>query len=316
MSRKDGPPAEMRRPFNRFRADPLALDDDSANRLLAGRLDPADAPPGYAEAAAVMAAATAPARPEELDGVELSLDAFRAALATPPSSPRRPHMLVKLLTVKAAAAAFTGALVIGGVAAAATGTLPEPAQRMAHQLVSAAPAPAGEDHPQAGGDAAKGPDATGAAKAGLCTAYMAGKGGTNGGRNGSVAFQALEQAAGGADKVADYCKDVTEHSGQAMGKGQAAASSGRGQSSSRSAAGSPDLSTIDKAGLCKVYLQRHGSPAQGEAASFQALEQAAGGADKVADYCRDVTGSQAQSGGAADDHGEPAGTVGHGGGQG
>jgi hypothetical protein len=308
MSRDDGLFAEMRRLFNRLRADPLALDDDSADRLLAGRLDPADAPPGYAEAAAVMAAATAPATHDELDGVELSLNAFRAAQTAPPSSPRRPHMLVKLLTVKAVAAAFTGVLVVGGVAAAATGTLPEAAQRMAHRVVSAAPAPAGEDHAQGPGDAAKGPDVTGAAEAGLCNAYMAGKGGANGGRSDSVAFQALVRAAGGADKVADYCKDVTTAHGQ--GQGQASADSGQGQPASpNTAASAPDLSTIDKAGLCKAYLQHPTAPTQGEAASFEALEQAAGGADKVADYCKQLTASQDQQSGIADDHSQqPAGT--------
>ncbi len=316
MSEDDGLSAEMRRPFDRFRADPLALDDDSADRLLAGRLDPADAPPGYAVAAAVMAAATAPARPDELDGVEPSLNAFRAALVVPPTSPRRAHMLVKLLTVKAAAAVFTGALVIGGVAAAATGTLPDAAQRLAHSMVSAAPAPAGDDHAQGSADSAKGPDVTGAAEAGLCNAYMAGKGGSNGGRNDSVAFKALEQAAGGADKVADYCKDVTSRS--AEGKGEASSSTGQGQSASHSAGG-PDLSTIDKAGLCKAWAQRHGLQAQGDAAAFQTLEQAAGGADKVADFCKDVTTTQGQqSGGTAGDHTQsvPPASSDHSGGQG
>jgi hypothetical protein len=141
MSADSGLPAEMRRLLSWLRDDPLVLDDDSADRLLAGRLDPADAPPGYAETAAVMAAVTAPARPDELAGMQASLDAFRAALHAPPLSPRRQPMLVRLLTVKALAAAFTGALLIGGVAAAATGSLPEAAQRMAHRIAGAAPAP-------------------------------------------------------------------------------------------------------------------------------------------------------------------------------
>jgi hypothetical protein len=316
MSEDDGLSAEMRRPFDRFRADPLALDDDSADRLLAGRLDPADAPPGYAEAAAVMAAATAPSRPDELDGVESSLNAFRAVLVLPPSSPRRPHMLVRFLTVKTAVAVFTGALLIGGVAAAATGTLPDAAQRLAHSLVSAAPAPAGDDQAQSAADSAKGPEVGGAAKAGLCTAYMAGKGGANGGRDSSVAFKALEQAAGGADKVAGYCSDVASHS--ARGQGEASSSTGQDQSGSRGATG-PDLSTIDKAGLCKAWAQRHGTQAQGDAAAFQTLEQAAGGADKIADYCKDVTTTQSQqSGGTADDHTQsvPPASSDHSGGQG
>jgi hypothetical protein len=35
--------------------DPLALDQGTADRLLAGTLDPADAPPAYAEVARVLA---------------------------------------------------------------------------------------------------------------------------------------------------------------------------------------------------------------------------------------------------------------------
>jgi hypothetical protein len=245
MSAGDGLEAEMRRLRNRLRDDPLVLDDDSADRLLAGRMDPADAPPGYAEAAAVMAAATAPARLDELGGAESALDAFRAALAGPPSPPRRPHMLVKLLTVKAAAAVFTGALLIGGVAAAATGSLPDVAQRIAHSVVDAAPDAGtngqdigeaaregagsqgqgkGSAAGQAGSHDTTGPDLTKIDKTGLCTAYMAGKGGTNGSKYDAAAFQALERAAGGADKVADFCKDVT--TATAGGQGQGAEQSG------------------------------------------------------------------------------------------
>jgi hypothetical protein len=245
MSAGSGLPAEMRRLLSWLRDDPLALDDDSADRLLAGRLDPADAPPGYAETAAVMAAATAPARPDELAGMQALLDAFRAALDAPPQSPRRQRMLVRLLTVKALAAAFTGALLIGGVAAAATGSLPDAAQRMAHRIAGAAPAPAGdaEDHGrgdagsaatasthgqgqasgagQASHDGTTGPDLSKIDKTGLCTAYLAGQGGTKGGKYDAAAFEALERAAGGADKVAAFCADVVKsQAGSGQGQGQ------------------------------------------------------------------------------------------------
>ncbi len=260
MSLYDGLEAEMRRLLNRLRDDPLVLDDDSADRLLAGRMDPADAPPGYAEAAAVMAAAAAPARPDELDGAESALDAFRDALAGRPFPPRRPHMLVKLLTVKAVAAVFTGALLVGGVAAAATGSLPDAAQRIAHSVVDAAPDPGDKARGQDIADAAKasqadsqgqstengqagsgatGPDLTKIDKTGLCTAYMAGQGATQGGKYDAAAFQALERAAGGADKVADFCKDVTAQSAgsqgqadQSQGAGDAGAGAGTGAGAS------------------------------------------------------------------------------------
>ncbi len=231
MSGGDGMPAEMRRLLHKLGADPLALDDDSADRLLAGRLDPADAPPGYAEVAAVMAAATAPGSPHELAGATSVLEAFRAADPRPVPS-RRAHMLVKLLTAKAAAAAVSAVLLAGGVAAAATGSLPDPAQRMAHRMVGAAPAPAADpsaSEAHGSASAAKGPDATGPAMRGLCTAFLAGQGGANGGKNDSVAFKALADAAGGADKIAAFCKDVV-HSSGGQSQGQSSASSTRGQS--------------------------------------------------------------------------------------
>jgi hypothetical protein len=71
-----------------------------------------------------------------------------------------------------------------------------------------------------GRGSAVGPDATGAARAGLCRAWQAGQGTDHGRRTDSVAFQALAAAAGGADKVAAYCKDVTAGAGS-DGQGQA-----------------------------------------------------------------------------------------------
>jgi hypothetical protein len=68
---------------------------------------------------------------------------------------------------------------------------------------------------------AVGPDATAAARAGLCRAWQAGKGTDNGRRTDSVAFQALAAAAGGDDKVAGYCADVTAGSAGDHGQGQA-----------------------------------------------------------------------------------------------
>jgi len=59
------------------------------------------------------------------------------------------------------------------------------------------------------GESAVGPDAAGAARAGLCRAWQAGQGADHGQRAESVVLQALVEAAGGADKVAAYCEDVT-----------------------------------------------------------------------------------------------------------
>jgi hypothetical protein len=222
---------EMRhlRPRPDFGSDPLALDEGTAERLLAGRLDPADAPPEYVRAAIVLAAVTVPPTPDELAG-EAPAVAALAAVARSSSRPpahRRPTVISKVLSVKAAATAVIAALSVAGVASAATGTLPDPAQRAAHRMLGAAGVPGPDDHASASqgksqsdhGSTAKGPDATGPAKDGLCRAWQAGQGGSNGGKNDSTAFQALAKAAGGADKIADFCKDTTAvaNSGQEHG---------------------------------------------------------------------------------------------------
>ena len=56
-----------------------ALDDDTAERLLSGRLDPDDAPPAYAGVARLLQTAAAPPDPDELAGQEAALALFRTA---------------------------------------------------------------------------------------------------------------------------------------------------------------------------------------------------------------------------------------------
>jgi hypothetical protein len=219
-------------------AAPPADDQDLLERLLGGRVDPASAPPGYGRLARLLAAMTAPAAPEELAGERLAMASFAAAMRShpPTRSPRRTPVPRKVLTMKAAAAALVAALSLGGVAAAASGLLPDQASPVADQ----APATTGADAAAHGlGQAAAGnlgesanagnlggaanagsaagqgrasavgPDVSGAARAGLCRAGQAGQGADHGRRMDSVAFQALVDAAGGADQVAAYCEDVT-----------------------------------------------------------------------------------------------------------
>ena len=68
----------------------VPLDADSAERLLSGRLDPDDAPPGYAEVARLLQAAAAPADPAELAGQAAAMDAFRTTHARAAQRPGRP----------------------------------------------------------------------------------------------------------------------------------------------------------------------------------------------------------------------------------
>ena len=233
---------DMHLPLGSLEAEPPVADQDLLERLLDGRLDPGSVPPGYGGLARLLAAATAPAAPEELAGEQLVMAEFAAVMRShaPTLVPRRTAVPRKVFTMKAAAAALVAVLSVGGVAAAANGLLPGQASPVtdrppattataaAGQGVGAAArvdlggaAQAGATDAQ-GRESAVGPDATAAARAGLCRAWQAGEDADHGSRADSVAFQALVAAAGGADKVAAYCEDVAAgRSADANGQGQA-----------------------------------------------------------------------------------------------
>ena len=260
---------------------PSVADQDSLERLLDGRLDPGSAPPGYGGVARLLAAAAAPAAPEELAGEQQALAQFAAVHSRPPTrASRRNAVPSKLFTMKAAAAALVAVLSVGGVAAAATGLLPG----RAHHVADRAPGTTAASTAGHGVGAAVAD--LDAARQGLCRAWQAGEGTDHGRRTDSEAFQALAAAAGGADNVAAYCKDVTTGGSGASGRGRA------------SAVG-PDATASARVGLCRAWQAGKGAD-QGQRANsvaFQALAAAAGGADKVAGYCADVTvGSAAANG--------------------
>jgi hypothetical protein len=207
---------------------PPAANQDLLDQLLDGPLDPASAPPGYDGLARLLAAGAAPATPQELAGERLAVASFAAVMRSNPPTlvPRRTTVPSKVFTIKAAAAVLVAVLSIGGVAVAATGLLPDQASPVAdqatastagdaaaHGLGKAATADLGrtaQTGPTGGQGraSAAGPDATGAARAGLCRAWQAGQGADHGQKADSVAFQALAEAAGGADNIAAYCEDV------------------------------------------------------------------------------------------------------------
>lgn len=108
---------------------------------------------------------------------------------------------------KVAIAALSLAALGGGTAAAAAaGLLPTPAQEFAHNTIGA-PSPSASEtdapDPQPSSSASPvGPDATGPAAFGLCTAFTAGGLSTH-----SIAYGALLAASTGGD-VAGYCGTV------------------------------------------------------------------------------------------------------------
>jgi hypothetical protein len=207
---------------DRFRSDPLALDEGTAERLLAGSMDPADAPPAYRRVAVVLAAASAKPGPEELASTARAVRSLaKVARSTPHRAPsRRSPVLSRFVNLKLATAATLGSLLIAGVAGAATGHLPAPAERVAQHMLGTDKSHSQDEQangantsqgPQGtAGHNPTGPDASGPAKDGLCRAWQSGQGGENGMKNDSTAFKALAAAAGGADKIAEFCKDVTK----------------------------------------------------------------------------------------------------------
>jgi hypothetical protein len=242
MSDHDALGADMHRPLGPLEAAPPTANQEILGRLLDGRLDPGSAPPGYDGLVRLLAAATAPAAPAELADEQRTIATFAAVMRSHPLTlvPRRTAVARKVFTMKAAAAALVAVLSIGGIAAAASGLLPDQASPVADQAAATTGADAAAHGlgqaavanlggtAQAGSTdgqgraSAVGPDAAAAARAGLCRAWQAGQGADHGHRADSVAFQALVKAAGGADKVAGYCEDVTAGSGAgAHGQGQA-----------------------------------------------------------------------------------------------
>jgi hypothetical protein len=225
MNDDDALPFEMRQIPGSPGSSPPTLDHDTADRLLAGRLDPADAPPGFGAVATVVTAATAPATPEELAGEPAAVARFaamaRSGSRTRAATTRRAGEPRRILGVRMAVAVLAAVLSIGGVAAAA-GVFPGPAKPPAgHGPAStggggtpttAAPDRTGAtteaDHSRGGGTAT-GPDASGPAREGLCRAWQAGEGAGNGNREDSTAFRALAAAAGGVDRIDAYCQAVT-----------------------------------------------------------------------------------------------------------
>ncbi len=144
-------------------------------------------------------ALTAPPSPAELAGEEDAVALFRSSSARRRPARRRLWRPAVLL-----AAATAGALGLSGVAAAAySGALPDTLQDAAHHTIGA---PAAHPHAKPSGTPV-GPDATGPAAHGLCTAFD--KERTHGKvAERSTAYRNLVTAAGGADKIAAYCATV------------------------------------------------------------------------------------------------------------
>jgi hypothetical protein len=236
MDAGDGSSAEMYRRHPDPDADPLALDEETVERLLTGQLSPAQAPPGYAQVAALLAATTAEPTPEELAGQAAVLAELRAVTRTRRAKPRHARRATRPPRRRwagLAAVALVGALVTGGAAVAASGNLPVPVRDAARSILgtvggglgpatssqpSAASGPAsastipGPKGPQPAGSTAPGSGPKGAGpvaepdKEGLCKAFLASQDKEHWKKTAEAAFERLAEAAGGEGRIPTYCE--------------------------------------------------------------------------------------------------------------
>jgi hypothetical protein len=221
------------------------FDRELADRLLGGQLDPADAPAGLGELIALVRAAGGPPTSDELGGERAIVEAMAATqdvIGVRPLGRKPVH--ARAIHTRAAALAALSVLGIGAVAAAVTAnrahdrvtagatttgpivvtvpttesaaTLPstvpettpstEPTTPSTDSTTAPTTMPTAEVTPESQ-EGGRGPDATGPAAFGLCTAWTAHQ--ANGAQPNGVAFDNLDAAAAAAGRTtADYCAAV------------------------------------------------------------------------------------------------------------
>jgi hypothetical protein len=210
------------------------LDADTVDRMFAGAVHPDDAPPGFAEAAGVLRALSAPAVPAELERQADAVDRMRAEVRRnshgPVRAARRTRMRRGLLKAK------VGSMVVVGTLAATTGmamagALPGAAQGVAATVLSrvgiSVPNPHAQDHPaNTGGtvsDLARTTDATGVDKGALISSLA------SAGKSGAGQDAAAQPSDTKGSTISDLAR-TTDATGVDKGaEVSAAASDGRSQ---------------------------------------------------------------------------------------
>jgi hypothetical protein len=191
-------PDEMRR---------LRLGEDTVDRLLAGGIDPDDAPPGYSEVARVLQAATAADLQEELahEAVHVGLAMELVKQPSPASTPsvgRSKNMGSRSRRIKVGGLVVVGVL-MGSTGLAAAGFLPDAAQDAFSSVLDRVgiTVPANGDHHSTSGEEiseiATTTDATGLDKgAEISSAASGGK--SQAGQHGSAGAGTSIEGAGSA----------------------------------------------------------------------------------------------------------------------
>jgi hypothetical protein len=154
---------------------PLPLDTDTADRLLAGSVAPEDAPPGYGRVVRLLEAAAAEDSSEELAREPETVAAMEAAIRShvhqDVASPRRSFMPFALSRSRLAAAVVAAAFA-ATVGMASAGSLPGAAQDVASEAL----AKVGITVPGANDSAGTHPDVRGSSTSTSIASADAGKG--------------------------------------------------------------------------------------------------------------------------------------------
>ncbi len=224
----------------------LFLDRDTADRLVAGAVEPDDAPPGYAEVARLIRAAGAPPTPAEVIGEEQAVAAAaRVASRTTPHSPvpltRRSSVRSRFFRVKFAALVVAGT-VLGTTGLAAAGVLPDAAQNAASSVLSSIgiSVPAADEHPAITGTDISGiattTDAMGVDKGAEISSIASGgmsQAGVNGGTAGTSGSAPVTTPNTGGTSTADTASGGAAETGTATAdeasQGHSAAGSGNAE---------------------------------------------------------------------------------------
>jgi hypothetical protein len=268
-SRNDLPP-EMRRQL---------LERDTLERLLAGRVEPDDAPPGYAEVARVLRAAAAPIVPADLANESEYVEAARIlvtrrSFASDRSDGRPKDIRSKGNRLKVAGLVVLGTL-LGTSGLAVAGVLPDTAQDLLSNVLDRVgiSVPTG-DHPASSGEqiseTATTTDSTGVGK-GAEISSIASDGMSQAGEHGSAEHGTAEHGSAGhgadAAPVSTPNKGGTSTADAASGGHSEAGtdiaderSNGRSAAGSGSGSGRPSQSPSHGSGP-PSQPPSHGSPA-------------------------------------------------------
>jgi hypothetical protein len=240
MTDRNDLPDEMRR---------LWLDKDTLDRLLAGGVDPDDAPPGYSEVARVLQAVMTEGDHElahEATHVALAMEFLKQRSPASTPSDGRSRKMSRIHRMKVGGLVVVGALV-GSTGLAAAGVLPDAAQDAVSNVFERVgiTIPASGDHPAISGDEISGiattTDATGVEKGAEISSAASG-GMSQAGQHGSAgAGTGVEGADAAPVPVPNEGGTTTADTGS-DGVSEAGTSTGDDESDGHSSSGSGNAS--------------------------------------------------------------------------